>query len=218
MGIVTFGEFRADVDSALGSKGFSLSTLGRWVNYGYLDLAGSVDFEATDTDQTINTTSGVSFVTVPAEATAVKLVKNSSADVLLEWLPKAEFFRRLSVTTGPPTHWTRHGSRIYLHPRPNGVIPLFVVFKRPPAPLVNSSDVTVFPSVWDPAVFMLATHHGMLATGDEVRASAWLARAMNYISSRITESDVGKTFRGLETAVSLGGSEKGLVPDGIHDV
>jgi hypothetical protein len=206
MGYMTLDDFRTDVQSALGDRGFDNPRLDRWINYGYHDLAGSVDFEVLDDDETTATVDATQTIASPANSMVVKLIRNNTSDNLLGWVPKAELMRRSVTITSEPKNWTRHKDLIYLSPVPDGVYSLFVVFKTPPARFTTAVDVSVFPDIWDPAIFQLSVHHALLALGDEQRSVAWLSRAITYIQTRITEADLHAEASGLGASLPPSGA------------
>ena len=196
MGLITFTEFKADLESALGARSILDATLGRWVNYAYYDLAGSIDFEEFDADSTIPTVGGTPHITAPTNSQVIQLVKDTTNDALLGWIPKSEFYRRAVITTGAPRVWTRHGALIKLNPTPSGVVNLLVIYKTPPA-VLTAAAVTTISAVWDQAIFFLSVHQGLLALGEEARATVWLQRAVTYIQTRMTEQDLHFVKEGL---------------------
>ncbi len=204
MGLMSLDDLRTDVQSALGDKGITNSRLDRWINFGYLDLGGSVDFEILEGDTTTATSTGVQTIAVPTDTEIIKLIKDTTNDTLLGWIPKVEMFRRSITPTAVPINWTRHGNLIYLHPVPNGTINMFIVHKDAPAILSSGSDITVFADIWDPAVFLLAVHQGLLALGEDQRSASWLGRAISYIQSKITEVDMHVISSGLGASIPNG--------------
>ena len=204
MGLMTLANFRTDVQSALGDKGIGNSRLDRWINFGYHDLGGSVDFEILEKDTTTATVSGTQTIAVPTDTEIIRLIKDTTNDTLLGWLQKAEMFRRAITPTATPTHWSRHGGLIYLHPVPNAIINMFIVHKEAPVILSSSGAKTVLADIWDPAVFLLAVHHGLLALGEEQRSASWLGRAISYIQSKVTEQDIQAVTPGLDPSLPIG--------------
>jgi hypothetical protein len=204
MGLMTLADFREDLQSALGERGYANARLDRWINFGYLDLTGAVEFEVLADDEEIDTANGQNYIATPDNALIVTAVRDNDNDNILAWIPKTEYLRRLQATSGDPTHWTRHKDTILLHPVPDAVIALGVYTIEPPAILALVSDTTVLPDTWDPAVFQLSVHHALLATADEQRAVAWLSRAIAYIGSRITESDYHGSREGLGASIPRG--------------
>lgn len=204
MGLLTLAEFRTDIQSALGDLSFDSARVDRWVNFGYLDLASSVDFEILDEDSTTPTVASTDNIAAPSNNLIIKLVKDITNDQMLEWVPKAEYFRRASTPTGTPTCWTRHKDEIKLNPVPSEVVSLFVVYKTPPTALSADGDLSVFADAWDPAIFLLAVHHALLALGREQRSITWLTRAITYIQTRITEADFHSSSPGLGASLPQG--------------
>ena len=204
MAYMTLADYRTDLQSALGDKGIDNSRMDRWINFGYHDLAGSVDFEVTDQDETVATVQSTQTIAVPTGTEIVKLIKDTSNDALLGWIPKAEMFRRAVTPTGPPTHWSRHGNLIYFHPVPNAVINMFIIHKLAPDRMTNVADVSVFSDIWDPAIFLLTVHHGLLALGEDQRSASWLGRAISYIQTRMTEVDMHSQASGLGASIPTG--------------
>lgn len=204
MGYMTLANFRTDIESALGDRGIGSTRIDRWVNFGYHDLGGSVDFEVLEKNTTTATVDATQTIAVPTGTEIIKLIKDTTNDVLLGWLPKAELFRRSITPTAKPTHWTRHGNLIYLHPVPNAIINEFIIHKDAPARLTTSGATSVFSDIWDPAIFLLAVHQGLLALGEEQRSAAFLGRAISYIQSKITETDMHMEASGLGGSMPTG--------------
>ena len=204
MGYMTLADFRTDVQSALGSKGISDGRMDRWINFGYHDLGGSVDFETLESDTTTVTVSGTQTIAVPSGTEIIKLIKDTTNDTLLGWVPKTELCRRSITPTAIPEVWTRHGDLIYFAPVPNAIINMFIIHKDAPTRLTSVGSKTVFPDTWDPAVFLLSVHHGLLALGEDARSASWLGRAISYIGSRITEVDMHSQAAGLGASIPGG--------------
>jgi len=171
MGLLTLADFRIELQSALGDRGIDNTRLDQWINFGYLDLVGSVDFATLDSNSSVNTVNATQTVAVASNAAIIKFIKDTTSDNLLAWLPTIELFRRNITPTAQPTHWTREGDLIYLHPVPNGVFALSQFIKTPPTVLSAAGDLTVFIATWDDAVFTLAVHHALLALNEEQRAT-----------------------------------------------
>ncbi len=204
MGLMTLADFRTDVQSALGDRGLENAKLDRWINAGYYDLGGSVDFETLETSTTTPTVGSVQTIAVPSGTEIVKFIKDLTNDTLLGWVPKLELFRRSITPESTAINWTRHADLIYLHPVPIGVQSMFIVHKDAPTVLSAVGDLTVFPVVWDSAVFLLAVHHALLALGEDQRSASWLGRAISYIGTRITEVDMHSESAGLGASIPGG--------------
>ena len=81
---------------------------------------------------------------------------------------------------------------------------MFIVHKEAPVILSSSGAKTVLADIWDPAVFLLAVHHGLLALGEEQRSASWLGRAISYIQSKVTEQDIQAVTPGLDPSLPIG--------------
>jgi hypothetical protein len=197
MGFMTLDDFRTDLQSALGDRGLGNPKLDRWVNFAYLDLAGAISFESLEDDITRSTVAANRAVAAPGNTLAIKVVRDTTNDRLLSWIPKPEYFRRSASASGQPTHWTRHGEEILLHPIPDDVFSLDIFYQTMPDRLTSPADTTILPDTWDVAIHLLSVYHGLQATGEEQRASAWWARAVNYIQTRLSEDLLQATSSGL---------------------
>lgn len=202
MGVMTLTNFRDDTQSALGDRGLGNTSLDRWINQAYLDIAGAVEFDILQEEDTAQSTvNGTVSVNVPTGAHKVKYVRNTTGDTLLEWVPVTELYRR-SQTSGTPIVWTQRKNLILFNPIPNAVLALRIGYRKSPTVLSAVGDVTVLPDYWDAPIFILAVHYGLLSRGEDQRAMVWLQRAAAYIQSRITEKDLMED-RGLNWTLPL---------------
>jgi hypothetical protein len=55
MGLMTLDDFMSDIQSVLGDTFNNPTMITRWVNYGYQDVATSVDHEETTEEEEIET-------------------------------------------------------------------------------------------------------------------------------------------------------------------
>lgn len=207
MGQLTLADFREDLQSALGDFNYSTGQLDRWINFGYLDLTGAVDFDILKNDESVNTVTDTVTITAPTNKLHIRLIHDTTSGNLLGWLPLEELMRRpqTTATGNVATHWTRHAGDIYLNPIPGTATKaLWIVTTEPPAVLATSTAVTVLPDTWDPAVFQLAGHHAFMTLGQEQRSAAWLTRAVTYIQSRVTERAYQTDTQGMGADLPYG--------------
>jgi len=204
MGLMTLADFETDLQSALGDRGILNARLDRWINAGYYDLAGAVEFEILSNDESVNTVNATQTITAPTNTLIIQYIKDTTSDNLLGWVPKGELLRKAITPTGQPLYWSRHKLNIILAPVPDGVYALSIYTLEPPTVLTGTA-VTLFPETWDQAVFLLAGHNALLALGDEQRSAAWLGRGITYIQSRMTEQDIQANASGLGASLSGGG-------------
>lgn len=200
MGLLTLPDFVDELELALGDvPGLSSGQTERWINFGYLELATGVDFEALDDDFTFPTVAAQQAYTGPSEPLAVKIVRNEDQDYNLDWTGKEDLLRRPTGTGGPPEVWTRHKEDILLWPVPLSVDSFRVVYKKTPAPL-SGTDATVLPAQWDLAVVMFAASYGYHSLAMADRAVAWFNRGVAYVNSRMTEQSIHEGTAGLGMA------------------
>lgn len=197
MGFMTLADFRTDLQSSMGDRNIDSDRLDRWVNFGYIDISGAIEFEALEATTSRTTVATDSDVLVPDDLMIVKAVRDNTNDRLLGWIHKNEYFRRSAAVGGKPTHWTRHGNSILLHPVPAGAYQLDIIYQTFPSLLLGDADTTILPNMWDIAIHQLSVYHGLQSVGEEQRASLWYNRAVNYIQSRMTEDIHEATSAGL---------------------
>lgn len=205
MAYMLLSDFRTEVQSAIGDRGFTNSRLDRWINFGYLDLAGAIDFEELTDTAAFAGVIGQNNYPVPADARIVQLVINETDQRLLQFVDKSEFFRLERTVNAPPLKWTRVNDEILLNPTPDATDSFTIVYKKDPTRLINAADLIVLPDTWDAAVTILGTYHGLLAVGEEQRATQWFARAVNYIQSRITQEETFIRTPGLGLTYAVPG-------------
>jgi len=197
MGLMTLEDFRTDLQSALGDRGIDNPRLDRWINHAYMDLTGGVRFEDLTEINDSETVAGVATISRPTDTRKVLIVKDVTNDNLLGWIPKNEYLRRSSALSGIPENWTEIENLIYLYPKPSGVLSIMTVYLRDPVPLQNPTDLTDISAVWDTVIWMLSVRYGLMALGEEQRASFWLSNALAYIQSKLTEDEIQAMTSGL---------------------
>lgn len=190
MGYMTLADFRTDVQSTLGSRGLANATLDRYINFGYLDVTGAMNFEILNSENSLSTTINQQYVDAPSNLISIKMIRNVNSGKPLIWIPLEELFRRPSVPTAQMDSWHLFGSRVYLRPTPNAVYSLNAFCKKSPTRLTAVGDVSVLPHEFDTAILMLANYYGFLLTNQESRAAYWLGLAINNLQSKIVPSDV----------------------------
>lgn len=204
MGLLKLLDFRDELDVTFGERNIESPTYNRWINFGYLDLCTSVDFDIFDDEVTVPTSNGVRSYTGPTSPFLfIKHIRDNTSEEGLSFIPKEDFFRLPISDTDAPKRWTLHQSKIWLYPTPNAAYSLKVIFKETPDPLEEDDDPTVLHAGWDAAVSMLSTHYGYMALGEENRGIAWYNRAVSYIQTRMTEGDI-KRGPGLLSAFNMG--------------
>jgi hypothetical protein len=191
MGLLTLDEIRDQIRGALGGRvPDGDSRLTTWVNLGYMEVIGAVDFPELDLNVNINTVIGTNSYAVPAGMVQVQVVYDSVTKYAPRKVDKAEFFRQDASEVGSPKIWLRHGASVYIHPTPSDVRSLKILGRSEPAGLAADGSVTILPKTWDTAIFLLGTSYALLALNEDARSVSWYNRALVYMQSRIIEGQL----------------------------
>jgi hypothetical protein len=83
----------------------------------------------------------------------------------------------VTASRGTPTEYVRLGTSIYLSPTPDAATALTIYYRKVPAPLAATTDVTVLGTEWDEPILKLAVirAHQALKEYDlaELEKKAW---------------------------------------------
>lgn len=127
----------------------------------------------TVTDPVLATADGVPYINAPSDTLRVRHVYDKTAGKKLDWMPVPWYVsqtdRSDTTAEGPPTKWTRDGSRIYLHPTPAGVYDIEVWYRKI-AQSLEGVQTTLIGAEWDPAIIALAAYKGHVWLGEHDRA------------------------------------------------
>jgi len=199
MGVLTLLQIRTELASSMGDRSNVDDTRRDvWINLAYTDIASGIDFVELDDDLAIPTVQGQNNYTGPTDSLIVQMFRDEDNDNLLTWIPNSEYFRLdRSVPEAVPKRWTRRGDELLVFPNPNGVINLLALFKQTPPPLVGDGDVTILPPYVDNGILLLGIAYGLLAVGEDARATTWANRAITYLGSRVTGQDFSFLLGGL---------------------
>lgn len=203
MGALDLSDFRGELDLIFGDRSITNeeTIFNRWINFGYLEITGALDFEELEEhDDTITTSASDDEYGAPTDALAIKLIKDLTNDQTLEWVSKPDLFRRPVGGEGEPLYWTRHKGDIYLRPTPDGAYNLRIFYKKSPTLLSGNGDQTVLQDMWDQAIVYFSASHGFMMLGEEQRGVAWYNRGVRYSQSRMTEQKFQEGTIGLKMA------------------
>lgn len=203
MGVLNLEDFREELSTATGNRGFTNPQLDRWINFAYLDVAGALDLDELEDDSDVATVGGQAYIAKPTDSTRVLAVIDDTNGTYLQHIDKTEYFRLNRTTTGAPVKWAELKERIYLHPTPSAIITMKVLHKIEPAPLTATTDVTVLDATWDAGIWMLAAHYAFMAVGDDQKAVLWMNRAISYMQSRVTAEEIFVREPGLGLSMSV---------------
>ncbi len=199
MGVLSLLQMRDEVTSSMGTRPNILpARFNTWINLAYTDIASGVNFAELDGVDVLATVAAQHNYAIPVNPLIIEMVRDDTNENLLTWIPNDEYFRLdRSTPTGEPKRWTRRGAEILLWPDPAAIYSLSRYYKATPAVLAADGDFTVLPGYVDNGIILLATGYGLLAVNEDQRAVIWVNRAVNYLSSRLTQQDFSFLLGGL---------------------
>lgn len=188
MGLMTLEEMCEEVNLNVSAKVSGHERLARWVHFGYLNVCSYIKppLEELKTQ--------IAFPIVEADntyATPTDIIGILNIRIGDRKLHKLKRPYTSDDFPGVPHSYMKRGPDIIIWPVPDddytdGVLE----YLRTPPRMVLPTAVTIIGSMWDLGVVMLATHQGLLATGQDDRADKWLGRFLGYAGSRIKEDDI----------------------------
>jgi hypothetical protein len=164
-------KFRAGNNAALDSAMASGTNLYQtWLNQAYrqlcsqdyiLGLKKRLYFPQLMTSSTASTVDGQAYVSTPSGALYITEVFDTTNGKKLShitWKQYIEYTDRTTASSeGDPSEWTRSGSRIYLHPTPDGVMTMTIYYKKLPSDL-SGTLTTDIGAEWDDVILELAAY------------------------------------------------------------
>jgi len=177
MGSYQFSTFKAYLKLMMGQRK-DVENVGStnmyevWINAAYKDIATKKTLLGTragfyfpqleTVDDSQSTTDGTAYVDVPSDCLTVRQIYDATNDRELSYIPPQTYFgytdRSDTSAEGQPTEWTRHGTKIYLHPTPDDSYTLHIYYKMIPSELSNPTDTTVLDDAWDEPILYLAAY------------------------------------------------------------
>lgn len=185
-----------------------------WINAAYISLTTrdklfgmnkSFWFPQLETSCTATTTIGVAYVLLPEDALIVRRVMNTTDNTYLKPITKDEYYRRLSKTVtasrDTPTEYVRLGTSIYLSPTPDAATALTIYYRKIPAVLSETTDVTVLGPEWDEPILKLAViqAHQRLKEYDlaELEKKAWTEDVLGLMGVYNQEERANEVIIGM---------------------
>lgn len=178
MGAKTFSVFQSDLKLQLGQFENIDSHLDDWVNAAYLDFCTREYFwelktpghfyfpELLKVDGSKATAANTKYISVPSDLLSVYHIHDTTNDKPLDYLETQEYARKTgratSASYGKPAKWTRIESRFYFFPTPDAAYSLEIFYRKRPALMSASSDVTEIDSMWDEPILKLAVIQSLM--------------------------------------------------------
>lgn len=190
MGIYQLSDFRTRMNAALGDRGHTDAELDLWINAGYFELVGAVEFERLKSIEDLSIVSGTSEYPV----TGILAITGITIESISKRLIKTSVENlqgRARTQSGRPRYWAWAEGNIVLWPTPDSNYDAVYIAINEPDRLTADADQTVLPGTWDTAIHMLGTAQAFLDLGEDQRSLYWHDRAMKYAGSRMTDAEYG---------------------------
>ena len=191
MGFKTLGNFREDLQLALGNRGFTDIQLDNWINVGLFDLAGKHIFEEYKVgfQGTIAADANVLVQVVPDPILEAPLlgfleISNDTEDIMLTKISRARYNLMDPEERGQVQHWYRQGPNILVWPYAEVDTEIKGDALQQPDLLVDPNDTTILEATWDRAIHLLAMFHSLSDLEEPNRAVYFANTASRYVSER----------------------------------
>jgi hypothetical protein len=183
MGLKTLPMFEADLQLALGNRGFSVDQLDNWINTGLTDLTSQWEFEELDGMDSEVVLAGINTFT-PAAIEGITGMANATNKLFMTRIEEPAWQRLDPLTKGQPKQWFRRAGDIFVWPTPNADTTFQIEKLATHPPLVGVST-TLLQSMWDRAVHLLAMAHALTDLEEAERSAFFFNSASRYIDKRI---------------------------------
>ena len=146
-------------------------------------------FPELDTSTTSTTQADRAWITVPTDKLTTYTIFDTSNDKKLKNIARADYIRRTGRAdtdqADKPTHWLTMGTKYYLYPTPDAAYVMEVFYRKRPADMSASTDVTVIGSEWDEVVLKLAVIQSMMRLKDYEKAEIEKKEWLDVVASKI---------------------------------
>ena len=179
-----FSTFKSDLKFKLGNTDDLDDYLGSWINEAYTELVTKNRFwgikrdiefpQLFKTDNTLATTPGSTYVTVPSDCLYIITMWDQTNDKKLKWISWHDYIAKTGRATTAdrekPTKWTRFGSYIHLSPTPDAGYNLTAYYRYVPDEMSATSDTTAIGREWDYLIAKMAEEKGFSALEEPEKA------------------------------------------------
>lgn len=192
MGQTTLAETRYRLGFVLGNVNAETSLFDTWINAGYFEVVGAVQFDKFREVIEIDFAAGTNYVEVDSildgRVLSFSRLLDYSGEVELEYT-NPDVFQQFKAAEGDSTLWTISGGRLRIWETPASAFTVTATAIVEPPRLSLPTDVTEIPSTWDEAIFLLSAEKALLDLGEETRAVGYANRAIAYMQSRLGDGD-----------------------------
>lgn len=187
MGLETLGGFRDGINLALGDKRQGNERLDQWINDGVIELFGELDITGRRQGATADTVIDQREYDVPVDLLAMLVLKNNTTRKRMIKTSIENFQLFDDTREGSPTHYTRVGAFISVHPLPNVVEQLELFFIKEPPVLALTVDTSGLPSMYDRVIHMIGLRNALIDLEENERATFIFQAAENKLRKLPTE-------------------------------
>lgn len=190
MGLMTLEDFRTELHEQFGARGVGNERMTLWINLGYFELCGKMEFEILQCQQYFATVDGSYVYELPDKFLGVvsiwdvtnkkRLRKKDTSD--------AGLLDVNSTNKSQPEWWMQRSNGFWLYPVPNGAYEIQIIYMKEPTKLINAIDTTILPQSWDLSVLLLAKHFGHLSFKELDQSTACYQRAMQQTIQNKTDA------------------------------
>ena len=195
MGAWALSDFRDELAAVFSSRGITNPQYTRWINLAKREVESAIQFEALQSAQYFSTVADQRAYAMPTDFLSIISILDRTSNQALIRTDIENIELRRYRSTGAPKFWARRGNELLLSPTPDSVYEIEALLNVESAELSADADVTSIPNYWDNAIFLLAAHYGWLILGEIEMAEKWMERYLNYMRSRLQDSDWEGTSR-----------------------
>ena len=204
------GAYKATVLGALGNPSEETLTsdnlLGA-INDSYFEVLRLFEHRELKREATFTTTSGTKEQALPADYWWMRMVKDETNDLVLDWRSLGFIQEDETGATSQPEWWVTEDENIVLHPTPDGAYSIRWWYVMRPAVLAAVNDKDVLGPEWTEIIRKGATYRAFEDMGEYDRATHVFNR-QRVLLNRITETEVLERATGIEVAGPLEASNK----------
>lgn len=198
MGLLTLERMEDRLQKILGNRGLTEPVLRDYVQLGYTEVVGHLEFESEKVCAHFLTTDGVSEYTLPENLLGVisvtRLGTTAERDRRLRRADLRNFaaMQRSTLTEvrrGAPEIWSRRRGAFLLWPTPDAEYRIDVYFYQEMPLLEEPTDTTIIPGSFDWSVICFAAYIGFAEHGEDATSDQWYQKGIIHMRSRKTDAD-----------------------------
>lgn len=198
MGLMTLERLEARLQKILGNRGLDELVLRDYIQLGYTEVVGHLEFESEKVCAHFLTVDGTSEYSLPEGLLGVisvtRLGNNEARDFRLRRSDLRNFaaMQRSTATEvrrGAPEIWARRRGAFLLWPTPDAEYRVDVYYYQEMPLLEAAEDTTIIPGSFDWSIICFAAYIGFSEHGEDATADQWYQKGIIHMRSRKTDAD-----------------------------